>query len=108
MMYQMGEVVGYNLMRMIFHQFAMHDQVAFEALLSLASKHYASVHGKDDTEQSLYHKTRAINLLNNRMKEEGELNSDATIYAVGTLAVLEVCPPGVTVFHTIAKTFSRC
>jgi len=90
MMYQMGHVVKYNPMKMIFQHFALRDQVAFEAMFSLASKHFASVRGKSDTEQSLYHKTRAIALMKERLQSGKDVNDDATIYGVGTLAVLEV------------------
>jgi len=90
MMYQMGNVVKYNPMKVIFHQFALHDQIAFEAMLSLSAKHLASVNGKTDTEQYLYHKTRAIALMNARMQDGKNVNRDATLYGAATLAVLEV------------------
>ena len=80
-------------MKVIFNRFSLHDPIACEAMLSLSAKHVASINGKSDTEQSLHHKTRAIALMNARMQEGKNINQDSTLYAVATLAVLEVgCP----------------
>ena len=81
----------YNPMRAIFQQFALHDPVSFQTMLAIAAKHKAVVClNQKDTVQSITHKTRAIHLANERLRSETTQHSDGTIYAVGTLAVMEV------------------
>jgi len=95
MMYQMGVVVPYNPMRGIFHRFALHDQVPFQAMLAIAAKHKAGVEGQKDTVQSITHRMRALGLMNDRLKTDAGGSLDGTIYAAATMSVIEVgasCP----------------
>jgi hypothetical protein len=55
--------------KLIFREYALHDQTAFKAMLALASKHLALANGLDDTAQSLEHKVQAIELVNQRLRD---------------------------------------
>lgn len=91
MMYQMEDARQYNPIRGIFHQLALHDPVPFQAMLAVAAKHRAGVEGQIDTVQSLTHKTRAIKLIQERLKNDTLGKQDGTLYAAASMAVIEVC-----------------
>jgi hypothetical protein len=102
MMYKMGGTRGtrqVNPMEEIFRQFALHDPLPFEAMLSIAAKHRAGVEGHADSVQSLTHKMRALRMINERLQSDKGSELDSTIYSAATLAVIEVCfwfPRGTT------------
>jgi uncharacterized membrane protein len=79
-----------NPMKEIFRRMALHDVVPFQAMLAIASKHLAGVAGKTDSVQSLTHKMRALRLMNERLKVDSEGRNDGTLYAIATMAVIEV------------------
>ncbi|RHZ73443.1 hypothetical protein CDV55_106158 [Aspergillus turcosus] len=64
--------------------------VSRQAMLAIASKHRAGVEGKADSVQSLTHKMRALRLINERIQTDSHGLQDGTIYAVATMAVIEV------------------
>ncbi|KAL2863071.1 uncharacterized protein BJX67DRAFT_390820 [Aspergillus lucknowensis] len=78
-----------NPMKEIFRQLALHDELPFQAMLAIASKHRAGVEGKAESVQSLTHKMRALRLMNKRIHMDLEGRNDGTIYAVATMAVIE-------------------
>ncbi|KAE8376514.1 hypothetical protein BDV26DRAFT_294064 [Aspergillus bertholletiae] len=86
MMYKFAES---NPMMEIFRQFALHDELPFQAMLAIASKHRAGVEGKAESVQSLTHKMRALRLMNERIQADAVGQHDGTIYAVATMAVIE-------------------
>jgi hypothetical protein len=91
MIYQMLSVADYNPHKILFHQVLMHDAAAFQAVLALASKHMVTgLQGKTDTVQSLTHKTRTIQLVNERLHDPETATQDSTLYAIGALSVIEV------------------
>lgn len=90
MMYKFADSVPNNPMLEIFRQFALHDELPFQAMLAIASKHRAGVEGKKESVQSLTHKMRALRLMNERINSDSEGQHDGTIYAVATMAVIEV------------------
>ncbi|THC96745.1 hypothetical protein EYZ11_003754 [Aspergillus tanneri] len=79
-----------NPMMEIFRQFALHDELPFQAMLAIASKHRAGVEGKVESVQSLTHKMRALRLMNERLRADSTGQNDGTIYSVATMAVIEV------------------
>ncbi|KAI9376508.1 hypothetical protein BJX61DRAFT_551600 [Aspergillus egyptiacus] len=91
MMYKFIDSASYTLnpMKEIFRQFALHDDLPFQAMLAIASKHRAGVEGKAESVQSLTHKMRALRLMNERIQVDSEGRNDGTIYAVATMAVIE-------------------
>ena len=74
----------------IFRQLALHHRLAFQAMLAIASKHRTSVEGKSESIQSLTHKMRALRLMNQCIQGDRNPHDDGTIYAVATMAVIEV------------------
>jgi hypothetical protein len=90
MMYKFADSVANNPMMEIFRQLALHDNLSFQAMLAIASKHRAGVDGKADSVQSLTHKMRALRLINERIQTDSQGLQDGTIYAVATMAVIEV------------------
>jgi hypothetical protein len=90
MMYKFGDSIANNPMVEIFRRFALHDEVPFQAMLAIASKHRAGVEGKKESVQSLTHKMRALRLMNERIQSDSKGQLDGTIYAVATMAVIEV------------------
>jgi hypothetical protein len=90
MMYKFADSVANNPMMEIFRQIALHDNLSFQAMLAIASKHRAGVEGKSDSVQSLTHKMRALRLINERIQTDSQGLQDGTIYAVATMAVIEV------------------
>lgn len=90
MMYKFADSVANNPMMEIFRQLALHDNLSFQAMLAIASKHRAGVEGKADSVQSLTHKMRALRLINERIHTDSQGLQDGTIYAVATMAVIEV------------------
>jgi hypothetical protein len=90
MMYKFADSVANNPMMEIFRQLALHDNLSFQAMLAIASKHRAGVEGKADSVQSLTHKMRALRLINERIQTDSQGLQDGTIYAVATMAVIEV------------------
>ncbi|KAG2024469.1 hypothetical protein GB937_003661 [Aspergillus fischeri] len=95
-MYKFADSVANNPMMEIFRQLALHDNLSFHAMLAIASKHRAGVEGKADSVQSLTHKMRALRLINERIHTDSQGLQDGTIYAVATMAVIEVA-------HTVKK-----
>ncbi|KMU72280.1 hypothetical protein CISG_02929 [Coccidioides immitis RMSCC 3703] len=89
MMYKMGHAHQLNPIRAIFHRVAIHDPVPFQAMLAVASKHMAGVHGQTDTVLSLTHKMRALRLLNERLKNDPWGKHEGTIYTAASMAVIE-------------------
>ncbi|GAB1217566.1 hypothetical protein ATERTT37_006805 [Aspergillus terreus] len=89
MMYKFGDSIANNPMVEIFRRFALHDEVPFQAMLAIASKHRAGVEGKKESVQSLTHKMRALRLMNERIQSDSKGQLDGTIYAVATMAVIE-------------------
>ncbi|KAF7115224.1 hypothetical protein CNMCM5793_001651 [Aspergillus hiratsukae] len=89
MMYKFADSVANNPMMEIFRQIALHDNLSFQAMLAIASKHRAGVEGKADSVQSLTHKMRALRLINERIQTDSQGLQDGTIYAVATMAVIE-------------------
>ncbi|KAF9887596.1 hypothetical protein FE257_009809 [Aspergillus nanangensis] len=89
MMYKFVDSVANNPMLEIFRQFALHDKLPFQAMLAIASKHRAGVEGKKESVQSLTHKMRALQLMNERIQIDSKGQHDGTIYAVATMAVIE-------------------
>ncbi|KAL4879786.1 hypothetical protein BJY04DRAFT_192953 [Aspergillus karnatakaensis] len=91
MMYKFidSAAIDLNPMKDIFRHLALHDDLPFQAMLAIASKHRAGVEGKKDSVQSLTHKMRALRLMNERIKQDAEGRNDGTIYAVATMAVIE-------------------
>ncbi|RHZ48549.1 uncharacterized protein CDV56_103943 [Aspergillus thermomutatus] len=89
MMYKFADSVANNPMMEIFRQIALHDNLSFQAMLAIASKHRAGVEGKADSVQSLTHKMRALRLMNERIQADSQGLQDGTIYAVATMAVIE-------------------
>ncbi|KAL4870659.1 hypothetical protein BDV12DRAFT_48066 [Aspergillus spectabilis] len=91
MMYKFIDSAANNLnpMKEIFRHLALHDDLPFQAMLAIASKHRAGVEGKTDSVQSLTHKMRALRLMNDRIQMDSEGRNDGTIYAVATMAVIE-------------------
>lgn len=77
-------------MKEIFKQLALNDELPFQAMLAIASKHRAGVEGKTESVQSLTHKMRALRLMNERIQMDSKTANDGTIYAVATMAVIEV------------------
>lgn len=90
MMYKIMGSLTSNPMAEIFKQFALHDRLPFQAMLAIASKHRAGVEGKTETVQSLTHKMRALRMMNKCFQEDPRGQRDGTIYAVATMAVIEV------------------
>ena len=90
MMYKFAESIANNPLMEIFRQFALHDELPFQAMLAIASKHRAGVEGKAESVQSLTHKMRALRLMNERIQADSMGHHDGTIYAVATMAVIEV------------------
>ncbi|KAA8649201.1 uncharacterized protein ATNIH1004_005096 [Aspergillus tanneri] len=90
MMYKFVDRVAGNPMMEIFRQFALHDELPFQAMLAIASKHRAGVEGKVESVQSLTHKMRALRLMNERLRADSTGQNDGTIYSVATMAVIEV------------------
>lgn len=90
MMNKFADSVANNPMMEIFRQLALHDNLSFQAMLAIASKHRAGVEGKADSVQSLTHKMRALRLINERIHTDSQGLQDGTIYAVATMAVIEV------------------
>jgi len=76
--------------KLIFRKLSLHNPVAFEAMLALASKHRALANGLDDTAQSLDHKFKAIQMINDRLDDPELAYQDETIYAVVTMSTVEV------------------
>jgi hypothetical protein len=93
MMYKIPGHVASNPMPEIFRQFALHDRLPFQAMLAIASKHRAGVERKTESVQSLTHKMRALRMMNECFQEEPRDQHDGTIYAVATMAVIEVSSP---------------
>ncbi|KAB8228484.1 uncharacterized protein BDW43DRAFT_303845 [Aspergillus alliaceus] len=89
MMYKFAESIANNPMMEIFRQFALHDELPFQAMLAIASKHRAGVDGRVESVQSLTHKMRALRLMNERIQSDSKGQHDGTIYAVATMAVIE-------------------
>ncbi|KAE8144680.1 hypothetical protein BDV25DRAFT_166247 [Aspergillus avenaceus] len=89
MMYKFADSIANNPMMGIFRQFALHDELPFQAMLAIASKHRAGVEGKTESVQSLTHKMRALRLMNERIQADSKGQRDGTIYAVATMAVIE-------------------
>ncbi|KAL4889698.1 hypothetical protein BDV59DRAFT_210124 [Aspergillus ambiguus] len=89
MMYKFVNSLANNPMVEIFRQFALHDELPFQAMLAIASKHRAGVEGKKESVQSLTHKMRALRLMNERIQTDSTGQLDGTIYAVATMAVIE-------------------
>lgn len=89
-MYKIAGSVASNPMAEIFRQFALHDRLPFQAMLAIASKHRAGVEGKTESVQSLTHKMRALRMMNECFQEHPRDQHDGTIYAVATMAVIEV------------------
>ncbi len=79
-----------NPMKEIFKQLALNDELPFQAMLAIASKHRAGVEGKTESVQSLTHKMRALQLMSERIQMDSKTANDGTIYAVATMAVIEV------------------
>lgn len=92
MMYQMGDPRHDNPIKAIFHHLALNNRVSFQAMLAIASKHSAGVGGQADTVQSLTHKMRALRLINQELNSGICDKSDGLLYAVATMAVIEVRP----------------
>ncbi|BAE59452.1 unnamed protein product [Aspergillus oryzae RIB40] len=92
MMYKFAESIANNPLMEIFRQFALHDELPFQAMLAIASKHRAGVEGKAESVQSLTHKMRALRLMNERIQADSMGQHDGTIYAVATMAVIELTP----------------
>lgn len=92
MMYKFIDSAANNLnpMKEIFKQLALNDELPFQAMLAIASKHRAGVDGKTESVQSLTHKMRALRLMNERIQTDSKTANDGTIYAVATMAVIEV------------------
>ena len=89
-MYKFVDSLANNPMMEIFRQFPLHDGLPFQAMLAIASKHRAGVEGKTESVQSLTHKMRALRLMNERIQADSTGQCDGTIYAVATMAVIEV------------------
>ncbi|KAE8348425.1 hypothetical protein BDV28DRAFT_143482 [Aspergillus coremiiformis] len=89
MMYKFADSVANNPLMEIFRQLALHDELPFQAMLAIASKHRAGVEGKAESVQSLTHKMRALRLMNERIQVDSKGQHDGTIYAVATMAVIE-------------------
>lgn len=93
MMYKMTGRAGLNTknpIQVIFQSLAMKDKLAFQAMLAIAAKHRAGVEGKTENVQSLTHKMKALRLVNERIQSDVGSPDDGVIYAVATLAVIEV------------------
>lgn len=91
MMYQMEDPQRYNPIRNIFHSLALHGPLPFQTMLAVAAKHKAGVEGRVETVQSLTHKTRTINLFQERLVDGTLDKPDDTLYAAASMAVIEVC-----------------
>ncbi|KAH8428848.1 uncharacterized protein LDX57_006525 [Aspergillus melleus] len=89
MMYKFVDRITDNPMMEIFRQFALHDDLPFQAMLAIASKHRAGVEGKTESVQSLTHKMRALRMMNERIHADSTGQNDGTIYSVATMAVIE-------------------
>lgn len=90
MMYNLAGSIACSPMMEIFRQFALHHRLAFQAMLAISSKHRANMNGKIESVQSLTHKMRTLRLMNRYIREETTAQNDGTIYAVASMAVIEV------------------
>jgi hypothetical protein len=90
MMYKMTGPNTKNPIQVIFQSIAMKDKLAFQAMLAIAAKHRAGVEGKTETVQSLTHKMKALRLVNETIQSDAGSPHDGIIYAVATMAVIEV------------------
>ena len=79
-----------NPIQEIFQSIAMKDKLGFQAMLAIAAKHRAGVEGRKESVQSLTHKMKALSLVNESIGTEEKGISDGMIYAVASLAVIEV------------------
>lgn len=95
MMYQMDDSRRDNPIRIIFHKFALQSTVSFQAMLAVAAKHRAGVQGQIESVQSLTHKMRAIKLINEHINDDVWGTHDGMLYAVASMAVIEVCAPSI-------------
>lgn len=59
-------------------------------MLAIASKHRANMEGKTESVLSLTHKMRTLRMMNRYIQEETGAHNDETIYAVASMAVIEV------------------
>jgi hypothetical protein len=91
MMYKLSNPLQKNPMMEIFREFALKDRLPFQAMLAIASKHLASVEGQSESLQSLGHKTQTLQLINKTIRDTSDDQLDNFIYAVATMAVIEVC-----------------
>lgn len=90
MMYKLSNPLQKNPMMEIFREFALKDRLPFQAMLAIASKHLASVEGRSESLQSLGHKTHTLQLINRTIGDTSDDQLDNFIYAVATMAVIEV------------------
>ncbi|KKK14996.1 hypothetical protein AOCH_003450 [Aspergillus ochraceoroseus] len=91
MMYKFTSSAANNLNPMldIFRKLALHEDLPFQAMLAIASKHRAAVEGKTESVQSLTHKMRTLRLINERIHMDSKGQDDGVIYAIATMAVIE-------------------
>lgn len=90
MMYKLSGPNQKNPIMEIFRKFALQDRLPFQAMLAIASKHLASVEGRSESVQSLAHKIQSLQLINKQIRATADGPHDGTIYAVATMAVIEV------------------
>lgn len=95
MMYQMDDPRRGNPIRTIFRQIALQNTVSFQAMLAVAATHHSSVEGHIASEKSLTHKMRAIRLINEHINDDTWGEHDGMLYAVASMAVIEVRVPPV-------------
>jgi hypothetical protein len=70
--------------------FAVTDPALLHSVLCHAAIDLSIINCKPLMLEGIYHKARAIEIINNRLKNNEQATSDATIAAVACLAYLEV------------------
>lgn len=70
--------------------FSISDSALLHATLCLVAQHEDLIRGSEDSSDNLYHKCQALKLINNRLLDERDQVSDASITSVAILVILEV------------------
>jgi hypothetical protein len=85
-------------MRRAFHAHSLHDPALFHIFLSHYAASYHNYHphststskAKSDPDEAIYHRTMAIKIVNERIREKKDELSDGSVGAVANLAIYEV------------------
>jgi hypothetical protein len=71
--------------------FSISDAALLHAILCLVAQHEDLLRGADDSSTSLYHKGQVMTLINQRLKDDPQNVTDASVTAIALLVILEVC-----------------